>query len=169
MLNLETQRGGAVVFQNDAKIIKNVTKPSDEPDAEKEEGVRTNLSEVVMQSLADMHFHLRCANVEARTALDLDLPLVLGDHAEIFQSVQELILDSVNAAESGGAIQVITFATDGRDPRLGKLPPEFAECSKLAVVEVRDFSARTRKALPAICRQAAFQVEEDRTLFILPA
>lgn len=126
----------------------------------------TDLSKTVEECLKRLHFHCRCAGVQVRTALSLDLqPVALGAE-EVGNVVTELILQSIKHAESGDAIQVTTFQTDGRDPRLGNLPPELVNCLRLAVVEVRGISGSHMKL--ATCSQAVFQTESDRVCFVFP-
>ncbi len=128
-----------------------------------------DLTEVVMRSLKQLHFHLRCAKVDVRTALSLDLPRLDQPLETVLKTICQVILEAVKATDSGDSIQVSTFKTDGRDPRLGNLPPELAACSRLTVVEVmgsgnsapltRSFSSTDDLV---VC------TDEERVLVILP-
>tara|TARA_R110002096_G_scaffold29509_4_gene88916 strand:+ start:6660 stop:7151 length:492 start_codon:yes stop_codon:yes gene_type:complete len=130
----------------------------------------TDLTEVVKKCLKRLHFHLRCAGINLRTALSLDLPLVATPEEEVTEIITNLMVQSMKCAENGGALQMSTFQTDGRDPRLGSLPVELSNCPRLAVVEVRVFNntAPTSTVEMLKCNQAVFQTENDSVYLVLP-
>lgn len=127
----------------------------------------TDLSGTVEDCLKRMHFHFRCAGVRLRTALSLDLPRIATEEEEVAKMVTDLIVQSIKQAESGSAIQVTTFQTDGRDPRLGSLPSDLTDCLQLAVVEVRGISGSEIES-PRQCDHAVFQTKNGSICLILP-
>ncbi len=160
-LRLENPAGGLVDQSPPTSTLGSTARGGNETE--------TDLSRVVMESLKKLHFHLRLAKVDVRTALALDLPKVQAERGEVRQMITDLILQSARATQPGGALQVTTFKTDGRDPRLGDLPRKLADRSRLVVFEIRGLSLQSGAAVsaPAPCRQATFRACNDRFLVIL--